>query len=47
MGVARFPEDAGDFAALLQRADRALYCAKQLGKDRYAFYADCAQAGLV
>ena len=47
MGVARFPEDAGDFAALLQRADRALYCAKQLGKDRYAFYADCQQAGLV
>lgn len=34
VGVAAFPEDAADTAALFQRADEALYRAKQAGKNR-------------
>lgn len=34
IGVAAFPEHAGDQAALFQRADEALYRAKQSGKNR-------------
>jgi diguanylate cyclase (GGDEF)-like protein len=34
LGVATFPADAGDPMSLLQAADRALYLAKQQGKNR-------------
>lgn len=34
LGVAMFPEDAGDGTALIQAADRALYLAKQRGRNR-------------
>lgn len=34
LGVAAFPEDAADAASLFQRADEALYRAKQAGKNR-------------
>ncbi len=34
IGVAAFPESAGDLASLFQRADEALYRAKQGGKNR-------------
>jgi diguanylate cyclase (GGDEF)-like protein len=34
LGVATFPADAGDPMSLLQAADRALYLAKQNGKNR-------------
>ena len=34
IGAAAFPEDAGGAAALFQRADEALYRAKQSGKNR-------------
>jgi two-component system, cell cycle response regulator len=34
VGVAAFPESAGDAATLFQRADEALYRAKQAGKNR-------------
>lgn len=33
-GVAMFPEDAGDGTGLIQQADRALYLAKQRGRNR-------------
>ena len=33
-GVAAFPEDALDGETLLRLADRALYAAKQSGRDR-------------
>lgn len=34
LGVAMFPEDAGDGTSLIQAADRALYLAKQRGRNR-------------
>jgi diguanylate cyclase (GGDEF)-like protein len=34
IGVATFPNDADDTAALFQRADEALYRAKQGGRNR-------------
>lgn len=36
IGIATYPEDARDVPALLKRADRALYRAKKLGKNRLA-----------
>jgi diguanylate cyclase (GGDEF)-like protein len=33
MGIASFPDDAGDKKELLQRADQALYRSKKLGRD--------------
>jgi GGDEF domain-containing protein len=33
-GVAIFPDDAADAAALVRRADEALYGAKNAGRDR-------------
>jgi diguanylate cyclase (GGDEF)-like protein len=40
IGVAEFPHDAADKNGLLQAADRALYRAKQLGKNRVVRAAD-------
>lgn len=38
VGIAMFPGDGRDFATLYQRADYALYQAKDAGKNRYAFF---------
>ncbi len=38
IGVALYPEDAGDYKTLFERADEALYEAKRRGKDQYCFY---------
>ncbi|MSC84448.1 diguanylate cyclase [Eubacterium sp. am_0171] len=38
IGIALFPEDGLDFQNLFQKCDRALYHAKQSGKNGYAFY---------
>ena len=40
VGVSRCPEDGVDFPALFQRCDRALYQAKQRGKNQVVFYED-------
>jgi len=38
VGVAAFPDDATEPQQLLRRADAAMYLAKSLGKDRWAWY---------
>jgi len=40
VGVACFPENAETPEQLLARADRALYHAKQTGRDRVCLYRD-------
>ena len=44
VGVAFFPEDAGDIEALLKRADQAMYAAKQQGGNRHARFGAAAPA---
>jgi diguanylate cyclase (GGDEF)-like protein len=44
IGIATFPDDAQDAATLLSNADLAMYRAKELGRNRAAFYtADLGQ----
>ena len=38
-GLTSYPEDGSDVQTLLRNADIAMYQAKQLGKDRFQFYA--------
>lgn len=40
IGIALYPDDGRDTAALLKCADAAMYRAKELGKSRYHFHAD-------
>ena len=38
IGIAHYPDDGIDLKTILKAADTALYAAKDLGKNRYAFY---------
>ncbi|MDX2367057.1 MAG: EAL domain-containing protein [Colwellia sp.] len=38
IGIAHYPDDGIDLQTILKAADTALYAAKDLGKNRYAFY---------
>ena len=38
IGIAHYPDDGTDLQTVLKAADTALYAAKDLGKNRYAFY---------
>lgn len=38
LGVSIFPWDANDISTLLKAADLAMYAAKEMGKDRFAFH---------
>lgn len=37
-GVSKYPDDAGNFEELFRKADKALYIAKEKGKNRYIIY---------
>ena len=38
IGIAIYPEDGGDFDGLLQKADTAMYSAKDAGRNTYRFF---------
>lgn len=38
IGVALYPEDAGEYGTLFEKADEALYESKKRGKDQYCYY---------
>jgi diguanylate cyclase (GGDEF)-like protein len=40
IGIAVYPEHGGDFDALLQKSDRAMYKAKESGKNTYRFFTE-------
>ncbi|HSO99951.1 MAG TPA: GGDEF domain-containing protein [Thioalkalivibrio sp.] len=44
IGVALFPQDGADAEQLLQRADHAMYRAKQAGSDGVCFYGDVQES---
>ena len=38
IGIARYPDNGTSYQTLIKAADTALYAAKELGRNRYAFY---------
>lgn len=38
IGVSKYPEDGGDYDILFKKADKALYIAKEKGKNRFIIY---------
>ncbi len=44
IGIAMLPSDGTDAAGVMQRADHAMYQAKQQGRNRFKFYADSLSA---
>ena len=40
MGIAVYPDDGEDFESLRKKADIAMYCAKEAGRNTYRFYDD-------
>jgi len=44
IGVTHFPGDAGDADSLLKHADQAMYEAKHLGRNRFAYFSPAMQA---
>ena len=40
MGIALYPEDGGDFDTLFQKADTAMYHAKESGRNAHRFFTE-------
>ena len=38
LGISLFPDDAGDAATLMEHADKAMYAAKQAGKNAFCIF---------
>jgi diguanylate cyclase (GGDEF)-like protein len=45
IGIAIYPEDGDDVESLVKHADRAMYHAKERGRNNYQFYAQSLDAG--
>ncbi len=45
VGVARSPRDGRDYLTLISKADKAVYCAKEMGKDRCVVFQENLAAG--
>ena len=43
IGITHFPGDAGDADSLLKHADQAMYAAKHLGRNRFAYFSPAMQ----
>jgi len=43
IGIALFPNDAGDTESLLKKADEAMYVVKRHGKNNYCFYRNMSE----
>lgn len=43
IGIALFPEDAGDLQGLLKCADKAMYAAKAAGRNRYMYFSESGE----
>lgn len=47
IGVAVFPEEGDDFEYLMMKADKAMYCAKEKGRNNYKISGDREIAGIL
>lgn len=45
IGIAVCPDDAAHVEALVKAADRAMYAAKQGGRNRFSYFSESAPAG--
>ena len=37
IGISVYPDDGDTVEKLIEKADKAMYCAKNMGKNRYVF----------
>jgi diguanylate cyclase (GGDEF)-like protein len=47
IGISLYPDDGADYETLLKNADAAMYSAKRAGRDRFAFFSESMNLGMV